>query len=176
MHKFVVFCTFRVCYANPMTTKPLDTYDIRILNALQQDGSLGNNALAEIVYLSASQCSRRRAALEAAGVIEGYRATLDPQAVGQNLRAIVRLNMAKHDQASDAALSKWLQTQPEIQSAFSVSGDADFILSVRVTDLATFTDFLHEKLLRQPQIGQVRSELILKTLKDDPVIHLTADG
>ncbi len=159
-----------------MTEKTLDSFDIRILNALQQDGSLSNNALAEIVYLSPSQCSRRRAALEAAGVIEGYRATLNPQAVGQKLRAIVRLNMATHDQASDTALSKWLQTQPEIQSAFSVSGDADFILSVRVADLATFTEFLHEKLLRQPQIGQVRSELILKTLKDNPVIHLTGDG
>lgn len=155
-----------------MNAKPLDSYDIRILDALQRDGSLGNAALADIVHLSASQCSRRRAALEAAGFIDRYRACLNAQALGLKLHAIVRLNMNSHDQASDAALSKWISDQPEIQSAFSMSGDADYILTVRVGDLETFSHFIHDKLLRQPQIAQVRSEFVLKTLKDKQSVQL----
>jgi DNA-binding Lrp family transcriptional regulator len=156
-----------------MSQKLLDSYDVRILNALQRDGALSNNALAEIVHLSASQCSRRRAALEAAGVIERYRACLSAETLGLKLRAIVRVNMTKHDPDSDEVLSRWFTAQPEIQSAFSVSGDADYILSVLVTDLDAFSHFIHDKLLRQPQITQVRSEFILKTLKDDPALQVT---
>ncbi len=156
-----------------MIAKPLDSYDVRILNALQRDGSLGNIDLAEIVHLSASQCSRRRAALETAGVIECYRACLNANALGLKLHAIVRLNMRHHDQTSDEKLSKWLGSQQEIQSAFSISGDADYILTVRVEDLEAFSRFIHDKLLRQPEIEQVRSEFVLKTLKDTPALQVT---
>lgn len=135
---------------------------------------MGNNALAERVHLSASQCSRRRAALEAAGVIERYRACLNAERLGQTLRGIVRLNLKTHDKVSDETLSAWLSAQPEVQSAFAVSGDADYILIVRVKDLETFTHFLQERLLQQTQIAQVRSEFVLKTLKDDPALNLAA--
>ncbi|MCH2165727.1 MAG: Lrp/AsnC family transcriptional regulator [Marinovum sp.] len=155
-----------------MPTVALDSYDIRILNALQRDASLSNVDLADIVHLSASQCSRRRAALEASGVIEAYRASLNPEILGLKLRAIVRLNMKNHDQVDDVALSRWLTAQPEIQSAFSISGDSDYILTVRVEDLEAFSCFIHEKLLRQPQIAQVRSEFVLKTLKDTSAVRV----
>ncbi|GGX41490.1 AsnC family transcriptional regulator [Tateyamaria omphalii] len=157
-----------------MASLALDSYDVRILDALQKDASLTNVDLAEIVHLSASQCSRRRAALEASGVIEAYHAKLNAEILGLKLRAIVRLNMKNHDQVDDVALSKWLTTQPEIQTAFSVSGDADYILTVRVDDLDTFSGFIHDKLLRQPQIAQVRSEFVLKTLKDTSTISIEA--
>ena len=158
-----------------MTARPLDSYDVRILDALQRDGSLGNNELAKLVHLSASQCSRRRSALEASGTIERYRACLSADALGLKLHAIVRLNLKTHDQKADETLSSWLKSQPEIQSAFSLSGDADYILTVRVEDLETFSNFIHRKLLRQPQIAQVRSEFVLKTLKDDPALQVKAD-
>ena len=158
-----------------MAVRSFDSFDVRILDALQKDGALGNNKLAEIVHLSASQCSRRRAALEAAGVIEGYRACVNAKALGLNLHAIVRLNMKHHDEDSDRALSTWLSAQTEIQSAYSLSGDADYILTVRVEDLEVFSHFIHEKLLRQPQIAQVRSEFVLKTLKDNPALPVRAD-
>lgn len=162
--------------SHQMTSRQIDSYDVRILDALQKDGSLGNNKLAEMVHLSASQCSRRRAALEAAGFIEGYRACLNAHALGLKLHAIVRLNLKSHDDGSDKSLSNWLTSQPEIQSAFSLSGDADYILTVRVEDLDTFSHFIHEKLLRQPQIAQVRSEFVLKTLKDNPALQVRVKG
>ncbi len=155
-----------------MAAGNLDSYDVRILDALQRDASLSNVELADIVHLSASQCSRRRASLEASGIIEAYRAWLNPEVLGLKLRAIVKLNMKNHDQVDDVALSKWLTSQPEIQSAFSVTGDADYILTVRVEDLEAYSSFIHDKLLPQPQIAQVRSEFVLKTLKDTSAISV----
>jgi len=155
-----------------MSDIELDSYDLRILDALQHDSAVGNVALSEIVHLSASQCSRRRAALERSGIVEGYRACLNAAKLGHKLRAIVRLNIKKHDQDDDEALSKWISDQPEIQTAFSLSGDADYLLMVRAADLEAFSDFVHSKLLRQPLIAQVRSEIVLKTLKDSPVLRL----
>ena len=74
--------------------RTLDSYDVRILNALQRDGSLSNIDLADIVHLSASQCSRRRAALETSGVIERYRACLSADILGLKLHAVVRSTLS----------------------------------------------------------------------------------
>jgi len=157
-----------------MSNLNLDSYDLRILDALQRDAALGNAALSEIVHLSASQCSRRRVALEQSGIIESYRACLNAVKLGQKLRAIVRVNLKKHDQESDESLSKWMSDQPEIQSAFSLSGGADYLLMVRVADLDEFSDFVHSQLLRQPHIAHVHSEIVLKTLKDTQILELSA--
>ena len=145
----------------------LDSFDIAILSALQRDGSMTNAALAEVVNLSPSQCSRRRAALEQAGVIEGYAARLSAARLGYGLRAIIRVNLGSHGQGKDDDFARIVESHPQIRSAFSVSGDADYVLDVRVRDLDAFADFVHRHLLPHPQVSQVRSEIVLKTLKDD---------
>lgn len=145
----------------------LDHFDIAILSALQRDGSLTNAALAGIVNLSASQCSRRRAALEEAGVIEGYSARLSAARLGVGMRAIIRVNLSSHGQSNEDDFARFVAMHGQIRSAFSVSGDADYILDVRVRDLEAFADFVHRHLLPHPQVSQVRSEIVLKTLKDD---------
>lgn len=145
----------------------LDGFDIAILVALQHDGSITNAALAETVNLSASQCSRRRAALEKAGVIEGYSARLNAVKLGFGLRAIIRVNLSSHGQGKEGDFARFVISQPQIRSAFSVSGDADYVLDIRARDLEAFADFVHRHLLPHPQVAQVRSEIVLKTLKDD---------
>ncbi|MDQ7774473.1 Lrp/AsnC family transcriptional regulator [Paracoccus aminovorans] len=146
----------------------LDRFDIAILIALQRDGAMTNAALAEVVNLSASQCSRRRAALEQAGVIEGYAARLSAAKLGFGLRAIIRVNLSSHGQRKEDDFARFVTSQPAIRSAFSVSGDADYVLDLRVRDLESFADFVHGQLLPHPQVAQVRSEIVLKTLKDEP--------
>lgn len=145
----------------------LDSFDMAILLALQKDGALTNAALAGIINLSASQCSRRRAALEEAGVIEGYTARLSAAKLGFGMRAIIRVNLSSHGQRNEDDFARFVATHPQIRSAFSVSGDADYILDVRVRDLETFAEFIHRHLLPNPQVSQVRSEIVLRTLKDD---------
>ncbi|WJS83907.1 Lrp/AsnC family transcriptional regulator [Paracoccus sp. TOH] len=152
----------------------MDGFDIAILSALQRDGAMTNAALAELVNLSPSQCSRRRAALEAAGVIEGYSARLNPQKLGLGLRAIIRINLRGHGQGKDDDFARFVAAHPQIRSAFSVSGDADYILDVRVRDLEAFSDFIHRHLLPHPQVAQVRSEIVLRILKDERSLALPA--
>jgi DNA-binding Lrp family transcriptional regulator len=152
----------------------LDRLDRQILDLLQKDGSLTNGALSEMLNLSPSQCSRRRSALEAAGLIEGYRARLAARKLGFAIRVIVRVNLRTHGKDADTGFSRWIDRQPEVQSAFSVSGDADYVLDIRVRDFESYSHFVHEKLLVQPDVAQVRSDFVLKTLKDSEVLDLSS--
>ncbi|WP_236045334.1 MULTISPECIES: Lrp/AsnC family transcriptional regulator [Pseudooceanicola] len=150
----------------------MDNFDRAILIALQGDGSLTNAALAERVNLSASQVSRRRAALEARGIIERYVVKLNAATLGFGLRAVTRVNLRHHGQDRDDLFAQFIEAQPEVTTAFSVSGDADYVLEIRVPDLAAFADFIHNRLLPHPQVSQVRSEIVLKTLKDQGGVAL----
>ena len=150
----------------------MDHFDLAILDALQRDGALTNAALGEIVHLSASQCSRRRAALEQAGLIRGYAARLDAQKLGLGLRAITRVNLRAHGQGHEDDFTRFLRAHPQVHAAFSVSGDADYVLDIRVRDLEAFAAFVHQDLLPHPQVAQVRSEIVLKTMKDGQALDL----
>lgn len=152
----------------------LDSFDCAILNALQRDASLTNAALAEVVNLSASQCSRRRSALEAAGLIEGYGARLDRAALGYGLKAITRVNLHAHNATADGEFARFLGGHHQVRAAYSVSGDADYVLEIVVRDLAEFAAFVHEELLPHPGVTQVRSEIVLMTMKENGPLALTA--
>ncbi|WP_408593924.1 Lrp/AsnC family transcriptional regulator [Paracoccus marcusii] len=145
----------------------MDRFDSAILAALQRDGAFSNAALAQVVGLSASQISRRRAALEEAGVIEGYAARLSAAKLGHGFRAVIRVNLRGHGQGREDEFARFVTAQPMIRQAFSVSGDADYVLDVRARDLEAFADFVHRHLLPHPQVAQVRSEIVLKILKDE---------
>lgn len=145
----------------------IDPFDRAILDALQRDGGLTNAALAERVNLSPSQCSRRRAALEQAGYIEGYVAKLNEKKLGFGLRAITRVSLSAHGQQHSEAFAAFLARCDQVQMAFSVSGDADYVLMVRVRDLEEFATFIHAHLLPHPDVSQVRSEIVLTTLKEN---------
>lgn len=143
----------------------LDSFDRAILHALQQDSAMTNAQLGALVNLSASQCSRRRSALEAAGVIEGYVARLNGAKLGFGLRAITRVNLRAHSESEDNAFGQFLKLHDQVITAHSVSGDADYVLEIYVRDLADFAEFIHRHLLPHPQVTQVRSEIVLQTTK-----------
>ena len=154
----------------------IDPFDRAILDALQRDGSLTNAALAQIINLSASQCSRRRASLEEVGLIEGYSARLNVNKLGFGMRAMTRVNLRNHGQGHDHDFARFIERQPEVRSAFSVSGDADYVLDIHVRDLEAFAAFIHETLLPHPQVSQVRSEIVLKTLKEQRGVDVMSQG
>ena len=143
----------------------LDNYDHVILNALVRNGALTNAQLSDQVNLSASQCSRRRIRLEAEGLIEGYHAKLNAEVMGISLRAIVRVNLQSHSEENAEYFAKFLEQHEEIVEAFSVSGDADYVLIVQFKNLTLFGDFMESSLLPQKIIGQVRSESVLREIK-----------
>jgi DNA-binding Lrp family transcriptional regulator len=148
-----------------MREMSMDQFDRTIALSLQRDASLTNAELAKIVNLSPSQCSRRKTALETSGVIHGYTAKLDAKSMGYNLRAVVRINLMSHDGVNDNRFTSFLENCTEILDAYSVSGDADYILNILVSDLDDFADFIHNQLLPHPDVARVRSEIVLKALK-----------
>ncbi len=150
-----------------MTNLTHDRFDRAILSALQRDGALTNAQLSEIVHLSPSQCSRRRAALEKSGAIRGYAARLDGRLLGFGIRAFARVNLRSHGAAGDKDFASFAAAQPEVRAAHSVSGDADYVLELQVRDLDALADFIHDRLLQHSQVTQVRSEIVLKSAKED---------
>ena len=144
---------------------PLDLVDRRMLEILQRDGRISNAALAEQLHLSPSPCLRRLRALEREGVITGYRAQLDRAKLGLGMTVFVELQVDGHSDRTAAAISEALHATPEVISAHIVSGAADFRLEVVVPDLAAYERLMFGTLLRLPNMGDVRSNFALRTVK-----------
>lgn len=152
--------------------KSLDDFDRRILQTLQVEGRLPNTDLANRVGLSATPCLRRVKALEQAGVIAGYRADLDRGRVGLGLTVMVGVKVDGHRDESATAIQEAFKAMPEVVSCHLVSGEADFLLEVVVTDLQGYERFLLGKLLKLPMVKDIRSSFVIRTVKDKAPLPL----
>ncbi|MEM7424540.1 MAG: Lrp/AsnC family transcriptional regulator [Pseudomonadota bacterium] len=145
----------------------MDTFDRKILAKLQSDGAASNQELADVAGLSASQCSRRRAQLERDGVIEGYRARLDPEALGLDVTVFISITLERHSRRTSESFHAFLERLDEVQEAHAMTGDADYLVKVTVPTLHALSDFVNETLLANEAVNQVRSNIVLKTVKRD---------
>src|SRR5215467_6584989 len=150
----------------------MDEFDIKLLKALQEDGRLTNNELAERIGLSASQCSRRRAALEESGVIESYHAVLSAEAVGLDVLVFIQIGLATHSPDSGDAFVQLINGIEEVQEAFSLTGDADYLVKMAVPDLKTLSHILNDVLLRDRSVAHVHSYVVLERVKQTTQLPL----
>ncbi|MGB0133006.1 Lrp/AsnC family transcriptional regulator [Dokdonella sp.] len=153
----------------------LDRTDLRILALLQRSGRATNTELAEAVNLSASACLRRIQRLEADGVIAGYAALVNPQAVGLGLQAFVRVQLEKHGTPQVQNFVESVQSWDEVMACHALTGEMDYLLHIAVSDLEHFSRFLLDKLLNGPGVADVNSSLVLRTVKQTrelPLEHL----
>ncbi|MBU1175485.1 MAG: Lrp/AsnC family transcriptional regulator [Alphaproteobacteria bacterium] len=148
-----------------MPDKHLEPVDRRILAALQADGRLTNQALAETVGLSASPCWRRVNRLEQDGFICGYRAELDRKSIGLGVLAFVRVRIDSHSEAEAEAFSDSVRRLREVVACYSVAGDADFLLQVVAPDLDSYADFAMNVIRRLPRIKEMQTTFVLKEIK-----------
>src|ERR1700755_1310935 len=125
----------------------VDSVALKILGALQDDGRLTNQELADIVGLSASQCSRRRMRLEEEKVISGYHADLSGEALGFNLIALVQITLATHSPDNAKKFRALVNRVDEIQEAYSLTGDADYVLKGVLRNLKSLADLINNVLL-----------------------------
>jgi DNA-binding Lrp family transcriptional regulator len=135
------------------------------VRALESDGRLTNNELAEAAGLSASQCSRRRVALEEAGVIAGYKAVLNPDALGLGVSVFVQVRLATHSPDNAKRFQRLIETLDEVQEAYSLTGEADYLVRLVVTDLRALARLLADVFLAHESVAQVRSSVVLDRLK-----------
>jgi len=143
----------------------MDGFDLKLLDALQDNGRLTNHELAERVGLSPSQCSRRRAVLEDTGVIEGYRAQLSSDALGLELTVFVEVSLAAHSPEIARGFAELLNAMDEIQEAYTLTGASDYLIKLVVTDLKRLSAILNGRLLAHPGVARLRSSIVLDHLK-----------
>lgn len=143
----------------------LDPSDVRILDALQEDGRLTNQALADKIGMSTSPSWRKVRKLEEDGVIAGYRATLDRKSIGLGVMAFVRIKIDSHSEAEAEQFAAELMGLNAVIACYSIAGDADFLLQVVSHDLDTYADFAMSTLRRLPRIKEMQTTFVLKETK-----------
>ena len=159
-----------------MTPIALDKTDRKLLALLQEDGRITNQELAERVALSPSACLRRVRALEEAGVIRGYAALLDPAKVGLGLLAFVNVKLEKRGRMPTDAFARACREWPEVAACHATTGDMDYLLRVHVEDLAHFSRFVMDSLLKHPGVIDVKSSFVLEQVKETTALPLARAG
>ncbi|MEE1896361.1 Lrp/AsnC family transcriptional regulator [Pseudomonas otitidis] len=144
----------------------LDSTDIRILHCLQHDGRISNQELAERVSLSPSACLRRLRNLEDNGIVRGYRPVLDAERLGVELEALVHVSMRQDEADWHERFVEQVQGWPEVVSAYIVTGASNYVLRVQARNLKQFSDFIVTRLNRAHGVTDIRSEIILQTVKE----------
>jgi len=148
-------------------THMIDDTDSRLLAALQKDAHLTAQELGALLSLSPSQAGRRRQRLETEGYIQGYTARLNPNRVGLSVQAFVQVQMATHGPDQTQAFARLVETRPEIVSAWTLTGDADYMLRVYATDLSDLNRLIHQVLLPHEAVTKVHSQIVMDQLKTD---------
>ena len=140
----------------------LDDIDRRILEALQDDGSLSNVELAKRVNLSPSPCLARVKALEQAGVIKRYVALLDPNSVGLQLSVFISISLKQQSKSALELFESRIAEHPQVMECYLMTGDADYLLRVVVSDIQALERFILDHLSPIPGIDKIRSSFTLK--------------
>lgn len=157
-----------------MPTTTLDSLDRKILEALQADGRASNVELSAQVHLSAPQCFRRVRALEERGVIRGYRAQVQPEALGLGVMAYVSLNIGADQFGRVREIEANLRDFPQILECHTVSGDSDYLLKVVARDLKSLSQFLTDRLMQVRGVDDVRSMICMEEIKAPAALPVNA--
>jgi Lrp/AsnC family transcriptional regulator, leucine-responsive regulatory protein len=152
----------------------LDAIDRRILRALQADGRIIYDALAAQVNLSPSATLRRVKRLEESGVISGYVAIVPPERVGLGLTAYLNVRLEKHSEVHKrnpmdlfrASVQAW----PEVVECAALTGEMDYLLRVVVQDMAHYSRFIMETLLKHPSVEDCKTSFVLDRVKNTTAV------
>ncbi len=145
----------------------IDRISTRILQELSADGRITNTELADRVGLSPSACLRRVQELERSGVIRGYRAVLDPKAVGRGFTAYVAVGLSDHSKKSQSAFERAMTRSPEVRECHNITGAIEYLLRVEVADLEAYKVFHTDVLGTLPQVTAITSYVVMDSPKDE---------
>lgn len=144
----------------------IDQIDRHILRELSYDGRISNLELAERVALSPSATLRRVQALEAGGVISGYRAILDPAAMGIGFIAYITVGLGLHTKASQEAFEAAVARADEVVECHNITGTVEYLLRVEVQNLIAYKRFHTDVLGALPQVATITTFVVMGSPKD----------
>ena len=173
--KACVFCRAQEsCKINPMQT--LDKLDRQILRSLQADGRATYDQLSEQVGLSPSAVLRRVKRLEEGGVIDRYVALVKPESVGLGLTAYITVRLEKHLESHKRSpmdlFRASVQTWPEVVECAALTGEMDYLLRVLVEDMAHYSRFIMDTLLKHASVQDCKSSFVLDRVKSATAVPL----
>ena len=145
----------------------MDAIDRKMLAELQAEGRLTVTELAERVSLSVAPCHRRLRELERTGAIRGYRAVIDPAAIGLGFEVLLQVTMDREDATTIARFESGLAEIAEVRHAERLFGDPDYLIRVATADLATFQEMRDQKLATLPGVQRLSSTIVMKRIVED---------
>ncbi|SDY67505.1 transcriptional regulator, AsnC family [Jannaschia faecimaris] len=145
----------------------IDKIDDRILRALTLDGRITNQALAERVGLSPSATLRRVQAMEAMGLIKGYRAVIDREKSGIGFTAFIAVGLNDHTKAGQEAFEKAVGRAPEVRECHNITGNVEYLLRIEARDLIAYKHFHTEVLGVLPQVARLTTYVVMGSPKDE---------
>lgn len=146
--------------------RDLDRIDLKILDILQREGRISVTELAERVSLSATPCSYRVKRMEREGVITGYHARVNPAALGKNLLVFLEIKLSAKSGDVFDKVKKELLYVPEVMECHLVSGDFDYLVKARLTEMNEYRRLLGEILKRLPASAESHSYIVMEEIKE----------
>ncbi len=156
--------------------RSLDRIDRSILKALQLNGKISNVELAKKVGLSATPCLERVKRLELDGFLKGYYDKVDPLKLGVGLLVFVEITLEKTSPAVFDQFKEAVKDLIEVQECHLVSGDFDYLLKARVSDMGAYRTLLGETLLTLPGVSESRTYVVMEEVKETSYVAVPLNG
>jgi DNA-binding Lrp family transcriptional regulator len=153
----------------------LDRIDRRILHDLQAKGRMTNVELAKRAGISAPPCLRRVRALEKAGLIKGYHAEVNAEALGFTVTVFAQVGLSSQAEADLRAFEQLVASYPEVRECHMLAGEADFLLRIVATDWDAYQRFLTSKLTPAPNVSHVKTALAIRSTKSEPGVPIPVE-
>ncbi|MCR9088224.1 MAG: Lrp/AsnC family transcriptional regulator [Rhodobacteraceae bacterium] len=150
-----------------MAGAKLDPIDRKILAELQRDGRMTNVELAKRVGISAPPCLRRMRTLEEQGYIRGYHADVDVRELGFEVLVFAMVGLRSQAEADLSAFEEQCRNWPLVRECHMLNGEVDFILKCVAPDLSSFQNFLTGDLTAAPNVGSVKTSLVIRAAKNE---------
>ena len=156
----------------------IDSIDFKILNILQSNGRITNVQLSHEIGLSPAPTLERVKKLEQSGYIQSYHAQVNPHKLGLGILVYMELGLNINVDRDVQEFINELVAFPEVVECYHITGEYDLLLKIYSTDLATYQDFVLQKILRSPNVSKVNSKVVLSPVKKSMVLPmgLTSTG
>ena len=159
-----------------MARVKLDRIDRRILGDLQRSGRMTNVRLAQRAGISAPPCLRRVRALEEAGIIRGYHADLNEEALGFGVMVFAQVGLASQAEVDLLAFEELVANWPLVRECYMLAGETDFLLRIVAADWDNYNRFLTTQLTAAPNVSHVKSALAIRPSKREYGVPIEAGG
>ncbi|MCX7251441.1 MAG: AsnC family transcriptional regulator [Burkholderiales bacterium] len=150
----------------------LDRLDRKILDALQRNGRITMTELGEQIGLSTSPCAERVRRLERQGVITGYHARVNPQAIGRTLLVFVEITLTSKSGEVFEAVRREMLYLPEVMECHLVSGSFDYLVKARLHAMSDYRDLLGSILKKIPVPAQSHSYVVMEEVKESSYLSV----